>query len=64
MKLLRLPEPSIKASDLARVWGCSSRWVRRLVSDGELEGAKMGRDWVVPVRAANDFFEKRRVRHE
>lgn len=61
MRLMRLPEPSIKASELARVWGCSSRWVRALIQRGELAGARLGRDWVVPVTAANDFYDNRRV---
>lgn len=62
MKLLRLPEPSIKASELARVWGCSSRWVRQLIQRGDLDGARLGRDWVVTVASANFFFEARKVR--
>ena len=61
MKLLRLPEPSIKASELARVWGCSSRWVRALIQRGELAGARLGRDWVVPIGAANRFYDQRRL---
>lgn len=61
MKLMRLPEPSIKAAELARVWGCSSRWIRALIQRGELAGARLGRDWVVPVSAANRFYDARRV---
>lgn len=61
MKLLRLPEPSIKVAELARVWGCSSRWLRALIARGELEAVRLGRDWVVPLASANRYFEARRV---
>ena len=61
MKLLLLPEPSIKVGELARVWGCSSRWLRDLIQQGELEAVRLGRDWVVPLASANRFFEARRV---
>ena len=61
MKLLRLPEPSIKVGALARVWGCSSRFLRDHIQQGKLEAVRLGRDWVVPLAAANRFSEMRRV---
>ena len=62
MKLLRLPEHCIKVGALARVWGCSSRWLRSLIQQGELEAVRLGRrGWVVPMAAANRFFIARRV---
>jgi hypothetical protein len=61
MKLLLLPEPSIKVRDLARVWGVTSCWLRKLIGRGELEAVRLGRDWVVPLASANRFFEARRV---
>lgn len=61
MKLILLPEPSIKVRELARVWGCSSRWLRDLIQQGELEAGRVGHDWVVSLASANRFFEARRV---
>jgi hypothetical protein len=61
MKLCRLPEPSIKLGRLAECWGVSARFLRDQVAKGELQAAKLGRDWVIPVAAANLFFERRRV---
>lgn len=62
MKIQRIPEAALKASALAALWSCSSRFIRDQITAGELEGVKFGRDWVVPVAAANRFFERRRVR--
>jgi excisionase family DNA binding protein len=61
MKLLRLPEPAMKLGRLAELWGCSARFLRDRVKAGELPAVKFGRDWCVPIAAANDFFERRRV---
>jgi excisionase family DNA binding protein len=61
MKLIRIPEPAIKLGRLAELWGCSSRFLRNKVKEGELEAVKFGRDWCVTIPAANDFFERRRV---
>ena len=61
MKLILLPEPSIKVRELAGVWGCSSRWLRDLIAQGDLEAVRLGREWVVPLASANRFFEARRV---
>jgi len=62
MKLVRLPEHGIKLRSLAEMWGCSARFLREQVKNGELQGVRLGRDWCVPVSSANDFFERRRVR--
>lgn len=61
MKLVRLPEPAIKLGRLAELWGCSARWLRAQVAAGNLPAVKFGRDWCVPIEAANAFFESRRV---
>lgn len=61
MKLILLPEPCIKVRELARVWGVTTCWLRKLIGRGELEGVRLGRDWVVPLTSANRFFEARRV---
>lgn len=61
MKLLRLPEQCIKVGALARVWGCSSRFLRDHIRQGKLEAVRLGRDWVVPLAAANRFFIARRT---
>lgn len=62
MKLQRIPEAALKASALAALWSCSSQFIRQQIQAGELEGVKLGRDWVVPVAAANRFWERRRAR--
>lgn len=55
VKLILLPEPSIKVRELARVWGVTSCWLRKLIGRGELEAVRLGRDWVVPWRRQIDF---------
>ena len=61
MKLCRIPEPAIKLGRLAELWGCSARWLRAQVAAGNLPAVKFGRDWCVPIEAANAFFESRWV---
>jgi excisionase family DNA binding protein len=40
--------------------GLSLAWIRRLLQRGEIEGVKVGRNWLTTERAVRDYLEKDR----
>jgi excisionase family DNA binding protein len=40
--------------------GLSPAWVRRLVQRGEIEGVKVGRNWLVSEAALRDYLQQDR----
>jgi excisionase family DNA binding protein len=51
-------------TELAEAAGVSNTYVRRLVREGQLEGKKMGRDWLIPAGVGRAWLDKRRQQGE
>jgi excisionase family DNA binding protein len=45
---------------MAEVVGVSSAYLRRLLSQGRIEGVKVGGNWAVPRAEVRRFIEERR----
>jgi excisionase family DNA binding protein len=55
---LSLPE-FLTCQDAARELGYTSQHTGRLVRDGQLKGAKLGRDWIIEKDSVGDFLASR-----
>ena len=49
---MRDGERLLNVQEVARMLGCSQQYVRQLLRQGRLPGQKVGRDWVIPEKAA------------
>jgi len=50
----------ISLSEAARLSGLSPSYLRRLVTQGEIWGMKIGRNWVTTAQAVNQFLARER----
>jgi excisionase family DNA binding protein len=50
----------ISLSEAARLSGLSPIYLRRLVTQGEIWGMKIGRNWVTTAQAVNQFLARER----
>ena len=55
---MAIPE-FVTCLDAADALGYTVQHVRRLVRDGQLEGLKVGRDWVIPRDSVDTFLAGR-----
>ena len=51
-------------SKLAEASGLTQRHVSRLVSKGEIEGQKVGHDWIISDEEAHRFLKERGILEE
>lgn len=49
----------ISSAETATRLGYTVQHVRRLIKQGDLKGAKMGRDWLVEASSVDDFLLRR-----
>jgi len=49
-------------TDVAEAAGVTREWVRRKVAEGEIEGFKVGRDWLIPREEAKRWLAQRGVK--
>ena len=50
----------VSLSEAARLSGLSPSYLRRLVTQGEIWGMKIGRNWVTTAQAVNQFLARER----
>ena len=55
-----LPDELISLSQAAELSGLSISYLRRLVSDEEIWGRKIGRNWVTTEKAIREFLAQER----
>lgn len=55
------PLSIIPLSEAAKVLGCSREHLMRLARRGEVQGAKVGREWVFTHEALSDLMAQRTV---
>ena len=55
-----LPKELISLSEAAKLSGLSASYIRRLVSQDEIWGLKIGRNWVTTEQAVREFLARDR----
>lgn len=60
MNELGLDKKLYSTTEMAEVVGVSSAYLRRLLSQGRIEGVKVGGNWAVPRAEVRRFIEERR----
>ncbi len=60
MNELQLEKKLYSTTEMAEVVGVSSAYLRRLLSQGRIEGVKVGSNWAVSREEVRRFIEDRR----
>ena len=55
--LEELTSELISVTDAAKRTGLSPAWIRRLLQRGQIEGVKVGRNWLTTEGAIRDYLE-------
>lgn len=55
--LEELTSELISVTDAAQRTGLSPAWIRRLLQRGQIEGVKVGRNWLTTEQAIRDYLE-------
>ena len=55
--LEELTSELISVTDAAKRTGLSPAWIRRLLQRGQIEGVKVGRNWLTTEEAIRDYLE-------
>ena len=50
----------ISVTEAARISGFTAGYVRRLVSTGQIEGVKLGRNWLTTEEAIREYLKQER----
>ena len=50
------------STELAKAAGVTDGYIRRLMRDGDLQGYKIGKTWLIPDDVARAWLEERKAR--
>ena len=50
----------ISVTEASQISGLTTRHIRRLIREGEIEGVKIGRNWLTTEKAIRDYLKKDR----
>lgn len=59
-RITDLAKEFISLTEASQISGLTSSFIRRLVSRGDIEGVKIGRNWVTTREAIQEYLNKER----